>query len=205
MDAPDSCDFKVTGTVKITKHRTNGRNWIWIVSFRPIGNTFFNAVRQIQRLIKYLKETNWTLPKCSFGFMNSATLSHNFPKKKTFLISIIEKAVPTIPEMLWVVVLLDELLWWNGRMLNMKNWRCPSENAQLSLLIFLVGDGGVKFNCSVVSRLETAETVCMLEKQPVVMSVASESGRPGLSLSLSVMRIHGKAFHRANKGEVLRL
>lgn len=47
--------------------------------------------------------------------------------------------------------------------------------------------------------------MCMLGRQPVVTSVASEDGRPGLSLCLSVKRIAQKAFHRANKGEVLRL
>lgn len=36
----------------------------------------------------------------------------------------------------------------------------------------------MKLNCSVVSRVKTAEIACMLGKQPVVMSVASESGRP---------------------------
>ena len=63
----------------------------------------------------------------------------------------------------------------------------------------------MEFNFSVVSRVETAEIVCMLGKQPVIMSVASESGRPVLSVCLSVKRIPQKTFHRANKGEVLRL
>lgn len=63
----------------------------------------------------------------------------------------------------------------------------------------------MEFNSSVVRRMETTEIVCMLGKQPVTMSVASESGRPGLSMCLSVKRIPQKAFHRANKGEVLRL
>lgn len=95
MDALDSCGFKVTGAIKITKHRTNGRNWIRLV-LTQLWNTFLKGVRQTQRLIKYLEETNFTLPKRSFHFMNSATLPHKLSQKKALLIKVIEKAVPTI-------------------------------------------------------------------------------------------------------------
>lgn len=131
MDALDSCAFKVTGAIKITKHRTNGRNWIQ-PAFTQLWNTFLKGVRQIQRLIKYLKEANVTLPKRSFHFMNSTTLSHRLSQKKALLIKVIEKAVPTIPEVCWVVVLIDELLCWSEMMSDVKEQRCPSENAQLS-------------------------------------------------------------------------
>jgi len=63
----------------------------------------------------------------------------------------------------------------------------------------------VEFNSSVVSKVEIAEAVYVLGKQPAVMSVASESGRPGLGLCLTVKRIPQKTFHRASEGEVLRL
>ena len=77
----------------------------------------------------YLKETNFTLPKRSFHFMNSAALSHKLSQKKALLIKVIEKAVPTIPEVRWVVVLIDELLCWSERVSDMEKQRCPSENA----------------------------------------------------------------------------
>lgn len=52
--------------------------------------------------------------------MNSATLSHKVSQKKALLIWGIEKAVPMIPEVHWVVVLVDGLLCWSERTLDVK-------------------------------------------------------------------------------------
>ena len=58
--------------------------------------------------------------------MNSATLSHKLSQKKALLI--IEKAVPMIPGVRWVVVLINELLCWSESTSDVKKWRRPSEN-----------------------------------------------------------------------------
>lgn len=59
----------------------------------------------------------------------------------------------------------------------------------------------MEFNSSVVSRVKNSGDSI----QPVITSVASEGGKPGLNLCLSAKTIPQKSFHRASKGGVLSL
>lgn len=96
MNTIDSCDLKVTETIKLTKHKTNGRSWIQPVLIH-LWNTSLHGDRQVQEELSIL-EAGLSHPKKSFNFLGSETLSHKLSQRKAIMIKIIEHVVHTIPK-----------------------------------------------------------------------------------------------------------
>lgn len=123
-------------------------------------------------------EGGLSLPKRSFHFLDSETLSHKLSQRKAVVIKIIENVVRTIPEVLWKVALIDEVL---RCCLSVKGcwlWRNTDVLLKcLAKLPFFFFSQVREWSLTLLWQAECkiVEIVYMLGKQPVITHVASES------------------------------